>query len=343
MATKPAVAARARKVNQKHGSSELLSKLKFIWQVQKKEPSKNGSSYETHCVIQNQTISATDGTFSIGATINEDIEVCPHTYSLIQALENCGATVGVVMDEKGISVVSDKFKVKVAHMPRGSIPIAQPDRILVPINDQIKEAFAVVSPLAKEGDLRMCFATVLLEANIVSATNGYAVMQYRHGIDLPPMMAIPKRFCDFVVKHPAELMGFGWTKDKSITFWFEDGTWVKTALQLGSWPNVDLLFAHNANYWALPEGFAEAVTAVSKFSENSMVQFGDGVITSDKHGKTLASYDVEGMKAGLMYNGKTLVSILPYMQKADFNSKPDCVMFTGCDNNMRGIIMGVRG
>lgn len=331
--------ARGRKAQQKHGSMELLSKLKFIAQAQKKD----GAS-EAHCLIAHNRVVGFDGCFSVGAPIDEDFTACPHTHALIAALSKCGDTVAIVADESRVSVISGKLTVNVQSAPLEAIfgPGYEPDRKCAVLNNELKKGFEIVGQLAKEGALRLPLATLLLEAEIVSATNGYAAMQYRHGIDLPPGLVLPKRFCDMVVRNPANLTGFGWTPDVSVTFWFEDETFIKTQLQRGVWPDVNNVLNHNSNPAPLPNGFAEAIETVSSFSDIGRVVFKHGHIMSDPNKATIATFECPDIPDDRDYNGKTLAGILPFIESADMKSFTDRLFFFGCDGNMRGVIMGIR-
>lgn len=330
-------ASRARRANQKHGSIELLQKLEFIAQAQKKE-----GGYESHCIISRQRIIAFDGTFTIGAPIAEEFDACPHTHSLIQALSRCGESVAIVMSDQGLSVQSGKLTVTVQTAPREMMPDIEPDRIRVPLDNRIKKGFEIVGVLAKEGELRLPLATLLLEANIVSATNGHAAMQFRHGIDLPPGLVLPKKFCDMVVKHPANLTGFGWNPDTSVTFWFEDETFIKTQLQRGQWPNLDTVFCIDSNPYPLPEGFAEAIATVAGFSSTGIVYFKDGSITTDQSRATVAAFECEAVPNNRTYNGKALTAMLPNIESMDMKTYEDRLIFFGCEGNMRGIMTAMR-
>lgn len=331
------MATRAKKQTKNHASLELSKKLKFVAQIQKKD-----DGYASHCVIRNNMICSSDGVFSIGTPIDEDIEACPHSHNFIAALSKCGEHVSIAADKKGLSVMSGKLSVKVATLELSLIPPIEPDLQIAVLNNELKKAFEVVGVLAKEGELRLPLATLLLEPYIVSATNGYAAMQYRHGIDLPPDLVLPKKFCDMVVKNPANLTAFGWSRNKSVTFWFDDGSFIKTQLQRGQWPDINSLLNGCSNPVDLPDGFSDSVLAVTSFSTTHLIEFGEGVITSDTDGKTLASYEIEGLPSGLIFNGVTLSAMIPHIQTADFRSYQSRMIFFGCDGNMRGALSAVR-
>jgi hypothetical protein len=167
-------------------------------------------------------------------------------------------------------------------------------------------------------------------------------MQYRHGFDLPPGLVLPKKFCDMVVKHPANLSGFGWTEDVSVTFWFDDNTFIKTQLQRGGWPDVNCVLDIQSNAWPLPEGFADAISTVSALSNLGLIEFCGDMITSDSSKATVARFEFENLPDNAIYNGKFLNAILPNVDSMDMKTYPNKLVFFGCDGNMRGVIMGMR-
>lgn len=330
-------AVRGRSQGKKRETIGLYNKLQFIAQAQKKD-----GDYVAHCIITNQTISAFDGCISIGAKIDEDFTACPHTHSLIAALSKCGQQVSLVADDKGLTVASDKLKVKVQCAPLAMMPTIQPDPILAPITDELKRGFEIVGHLAKEGAEHLVRAVVVLDPWIVSATNGHALMQYQHMTDLPPALALPRRFCDLVVKHPAPLTGFGWTPGASVTFWFEDDTFIKTQLMRGELPDFSRLFDYESHPLPLPEGFIDAISTVTDFSSTGVVEFADGAVWSDRDKETVASVEIEGHLPTIPFNGKTLMQMLPHVTTADIVTHEERIFVYGYEGRMRGVIMGIR-
>lgn len=328
--------SRARKTKETSAAAGFLDALKFVSAAQKK----GGHLYQQHVVIQNQTISAFDGQLTIGRRIEEDLIACPQSDLLAAALGKCGEQFSISQSDNGrITIQSGKFKAVVPCVDFASMPTTYPDPNIAVIDNRLKEGFAAVMGLATEGAASVIEASLLLQAGSVVATNKVVILEYWHGIDLPPGLAIPKVAAQTVVKAERDLVGFGFSPS-SATFWFDDESFIKTQLFSEGWPNINAILNKNVNPWPLPEGFFEAVKAVASFTVTGNVYFTPGEMRSHPDGLDGAQYEVEGLPAGQAYNGKMLLLVEPYMTTADFTSYNGQAFFFG--DSIRGAIAGIR-
>ncbi|AXC34309.1 DNA polymerase processivity factor [Escherichia phage Shy] len=328
--------SRARKAKETSAAAGFLEALKFVSAAQKK----GGHIYQQHVVIQNQTISAFDGQLTIGRRIEEDLTACPQSDLLAAALGKCGEQFSITQgDNSRITIQSGKFKAVVPCVDLTSMPTTYPDPNIAVIDNRIKEGFAAVMALATEGAASVLEASLLLQANSVYATNKIVVLEFWHGIDLPPGLVIPKAAAQVIAKSERDLVGFGFSAS-SATFWFDDESFIKTQLFSECWPNVDAILNKNVNPWPLPDGFFDAVKAVASFTATGNVYFAKGEMRSHPDGLDGAQYEVEGLPAGQAYNGKLLLMIEPYMLSADFTSYNGQAFFFG--DGIRGAIAGIR-
>lgn len=332
---------RARKANQKHQSNDLIDKLRFVAQAQKKDGMTDG-----HCLIAYGRIVGFDGVITVGTPIAEDITACPHTHNFIGALARCDETAAIVCEDGQITVVSGRIRVAVQCAPRDSIfsPGFEPDRQLATIDDSVRKGLEIVVGLTKEGHIRVPVAHVQLNANVMCSTDGYAAMQYYHGHDLPNGLLLPTKFCNMVVKHPSKLVGFGWQQERSVTFWFEDGSFIKTLLGRGSYPDVNGVCDCAATPQRISDEFRVGVGKVFNFSATGVIGFKDGKIWSDPDKSSVATYECDGLPDGLKLNGKLLEHVMRFADTMDLESNPFKVVFFGpMDDNlgfppMRGVM-----
>lgn len=335
-AQSPAGRKRARKAKETTAASGLIAALKFVSAAQKK----GGHVYQQHVVIQNQTISAYDGLLTIGRKIEEDFAACPQSDLLAAALGKCGETLSIAQGDNGrLTIQSGKFKANVPCVDFASMPTQYPDPNIAVIDNRIKEGFAAVMGLATEGAQHVMTASLLLQANSVLATNRIVILEFWHGIDLPPGLVIPKAAAQVIAKSERDLVGFGFSPS-SVTFWFDDESFIKTQLFSEQWPNTDGILNKSVNPWPLPEGFFDAVKAVASFTDTGNVYFRPGEMRSHPDGYDGASYEIEGLPDGQAYNGKLLLMVEPYMQTADFTSYNGQAFFFG--DNIRGAIAGIK-
>jgi hypothetical protein len=292
-----------------------------------------------------------NGQISAGYPIEEELTLCPEGEKFKKAIAKSGNSLTIVETPGGqISIKGEKIKVLVQAVPETDLPTSIPDvkddRAIV--GNLLKEAFTVCGTLASENGKRVIEASLLLEDNTCTGTNGAAMLQYWHGYRLPPMLVIPKLFAAEVAKQTLNItgIGFGWnsftSKINSVTIWFENGAWIKTMCYEDEWPDIGhILNVPSFPVPVLPD-FFEAIDTVDQFSDNEFVYFGENKISSHSVEQLGAEYTVQGLQAGKMFKSKLIKQLGPYTKSIDITTVKDrAFVFGGTDANpIRGAIMG---
>jgi len=195
--------------------------------------------------------------------------------------------------------------------------------------------------VAVEGAQRVALAAVCMAGPTVMATNGFVVVEAWHGCDLPPFMLIPKLAIAALLKIEKKLIGFG-CSDRSVTFHFEDGAWLKSQCYIDGYPNVQrVLERPNVGpMLEVPAGLFEAVNQLAPFANNDHVRFcTDKVeaVTLDRDG---AEHDVEGVIEGSSFAVKSLQMIATIATHLDTVTNDRCAYFIG--DKLRGAIAKVK-
>lgn len=350
-ATKPPGKPRGRKAaaNKKpSAAASLIAALKFISTAQKNE----GTAYQTHSRMLGHWLMAFDGVLSAGCKIEEDLDACPHTASLLTALTKCGEQISISqISQYVLSVKSDRFKVNIDCVDAQTLAASNPDPILVPLNDEIKRGFEVCGWIAKEYAERAFRACVLLQANSIVATDSHVMLEYWHGIDLPPGLMIPKVAVNAVLKTDKKLKGFGYTAEHSVTFWFEDDSYIKTQLFKDKYPNYEDIFAQKAgNVVQFHADLFKAIDAVSPFCKSKeglpskFIHFENDKLCSSKNENIGASFDLPTLPGSMTFDYELLRAIEPYF----FNvvvmpAHTVASQFFFSKDRVRGILMGAYG
>lgn len=294
---------------------------------------------------------AFNGQISAGHPIAEELTLCPQLDKFKIALNRCGKSLTISETPNGqISVKGDKLRALVQCLQASEVPTVQPDPLIVPVGEIIKETFKVCGALASEAAERVMEASLLLEANSCTGTNGAAILQHWHGVDLPPAMVLPKLFTAGIAKQTKPLAGFGfsWNEDntqvKSVTFWFEGGAWIKTACYADKWQDVNAVLNVQSVPVETQGDLFEAIEAVSHFNEDGFVTFAEGKVMSHDTDAAGAQFPVKGLPGGKKFNGKLIKTVAPYASKIDLTSYPDRAFFFGgtAENPVRGAIMGLK-
>lgn len=327
-------------------SASLIEALDFV-----SVATSNVQFYSEFVRLSDKQAVAFNGQVSAGYPIGEELTLCPQLTKFKIALNRCGKTLTISETPNGqISVKGDKLRALVQCLPADDLPAVAPDEMIAPVTDILKEAFKTCSALASEAAERVMEASLLLEANSCTGTNGVAIIQFWHGIDLPPAMVIPKVFADAIAKQTKPLIGFGfkWNVDQtqvdSVTFWFDGGAWIKTQCYADKWKDVNAVL----NVASVPSDtqgdLFEAIDAVHHFSDDDYVTFAEGKVMSHDSDAIGAQYSVKGLPGGKKFKGKLIKIVAPHANKIDLTSYPDRAFFFGgtADNPVRGAIMGIK-
>ena len=329
----------APKIESVNPAASLIRALKFISVAQKKA----GTPSQQFCNLSYNWAAATNEVLTVATRIEEDLTACPHTLSFLDALGKCSDDLSITqLSPQTLAVNSGVFKGLINCGSFDEIRIPAPDPFCATIDDRVKTALEAVAVLATEGAPNATFAAVLLQSGTAVATNGHALLEYWHGVDLPPNLMIPKASAVAIAKSGKPLKGFGFS-ESSATFWFEDGSFIKTQLYNEHYPNYKYTIeAEGLNPWPLPDAFFKGVKIIESFAEDGIIYFDKGVLKSNKRIDDASTYKIEGLPDGLAFGGKYLTMLEPFMKKvhfevADFGPK---AYFFG--ENVRGALMGVK-
>jgi len=318
--------------------SGLLAALDFVSCVSDRV----GAPYETHVGLRNKWAVAFNGIVAAGSPIPEDIVAYPHTLLLLEALSRCEESYSLTQLNGSLSIKAGKFKAAVPSLDPILMPEAFPDPQIVGITNKFKEAVEAVGVLASENSLQLVTASILMNGQSVISTNGKMLLEYWHGLDLPPNVPLPKEFIKALTKQKKNLIGFGFSGN-SATFWFEDNCWMKTQLYAEQWPDVSRILNREPNLWSIDQNFFKALDSVTPFSEDGNVYSRLNLLCSHADEGKGATYECNGIPAGFVYPIKQLKIMQPYVKSIDYmcNGIADstyCLYFSG--DECRGVISG---
>jgi hypothetical protein len=333
----------ARKPRAKKGNEAIegiLAALKFCEPASKEV----GQVNQTHLRLANNWAIAFDGVVAIGHKIDSDITTNPHTRTLIKALEKCtDATQITQLGDGRLSIQSGKFRAFVPCLTDELLGNVTPDSPCAHINPAVFNSLRIVAPIAKENAERIMLASVLLRSGSAVATDGKIMMESWHGVDLPPCI-VPKSFVNIIAKIEKPPIHFGFSPS-SATFYFDDGSWIRTQLYTERWPDVDKVLNMQNTQWAIPGGFWEGIAKIADLSdENRHVYFGDKMVRTapvgDEHG---AMCEVDGaLPPNLCFNIDHLLMIGDKATSVDFLGGPTQQTGIFYGNNFRAFVSQIN-
>lgn len=321
-------------------SNKLLEAVIFLSAITKSE----GAPFETHILLQNRTATAFNGILAAGQLIEEDLIAAPHNETFLDALKRCGEQFSITQLDSGkLSIKSGKFRALVQCMDPSLLSFPIPDNPCAVIDDRLKEALAVLEVIKTDNAQRVVTQSFLLNGQSIIATDSKIIMECWHGINLPTNLAIPKALIPAITKCNKKLSQFGFSRN-SITFYFEDNSWIRSQLYAEEWPTaVHHLLNKECHLVEIPKGFYEAIDAVEPFTDNATVYFNKDLLQSHHDKEKGATYEVPGLIEGPAYAVRYLDILKPYAEKIDFcvpaENRGYLLVFYG--KNVRGIVAGV--
>lgn len=333
------MAKQPRKRKNESAAQPLIDALAFVGIAQ----SDIGAVEQTHCRFGYKALTAFDGVLAAGIPVETELLCCPHTGRLQKALERCDGVFSLAENANGsLTVSSGKFKAHIPLVRPDELMFVNPDEPIAPITDEVKTALLIASELAKEGAQRVIEASVLLRYGSAIGTNGHVVIEAWHGCDLPTVV-LPKSFITALkkVNKPLAQFGFG---NSSVTFWFEDGSWLRSQLYNEPWPKtLDEVLACPVPLTPLPEGFYDAVETVSPFTDDNYIRFVAGAVQTHSTADAGATVDLKGAPDGFNANKAYLKLAQPYAAVVAFaKARGDIPAMYFAGGNVRGVIAGVR-
>lgn len=312
---------RAKKQKDDNAAKGLIDALAFVSLAQSP---KSDNPMHSHCFMSEGVLTATDGVLTVGTSIQETVNACPHTVKLRQALSMCGANLQLTSDDVSLTVKSGHFSRAIQCMRTEDYYRHYPDPKLIDVCDNFRFAIESVAVLASDSHEHLICATVHLLGQSAMATNRHVILEVWHGYNIPIEINMPKGLVTALSKVKKKLVGFG-ASDSSATFWFEDGSYLKGQLVNYRWPSVDSVLNVETNPWPLPEDFFTAIEATCVVDEQfSRVDFkGDRVESSDGS----AVFEIEGAPEDISFNGKYILMMRPFMDRVDFKGNQRGLIF----------------
>jgi len=318
-------------------AANLIAALEFISIAQRDV----GEPRQTFCQMADGIIFGQDGAMSAGCKIEESITAFAHTKQLLAALKKCSEQITMVQagDGKSIKIKSGKFSASIPcynEFDKGNFPKPMPDDRVANATNALKDGLKACYPIVNESSPQPHAAGVLIQSGSVVATNGVVLVEYWHGIDLPPGILLPKAAAAAVANCPKNLTGFGFS-DRSATFYFEDDSFIKSQLFECDYPNFTKLFDREFTPTPAPEDLYKGLDHVLPFSANGLIFFDADLIKSGDMGN-VATYEVKGLPERMGFNGSFLKLIEKHFKQVQFIPSDYIAYFF--NESVRGVIKG---
>lgn len=342
-------ARRGRKKEMSESNLLLLSAVQRVASIQK---GTGLTDRQTHCRFANGYVMATNDIEMIGIPVTGlAVECCPHSKTLVAALERCEGDITFTLDGAVLTVKSGRVRVPVPCLDAAALADLGPDSRQGDTGPALALALGQAASVVLEtAENPMCRAVFMGPHTVEGIHDSKAMIQIWHAVAPLPMIALPKESALNVSKHPSKLVALG-VSNGSATFWFEDNSYLRTCLYDVKRPDFDKIIDCKVNRPASPidGAFFEAIKTVLPFSKvglddgyNEAVTFEDGKVWAGVHAHDdVASfeYPCEPMQGASM-NGNYILMFEKLASEIVYDDFERKLYMTG--GNMRAVIMGMR-
>lgn len=319
----------------------LLKALRFIAVAQKAL----GSPEQTFCRLYANWAMASNGIISAATQIDEDLTACPHTTTLIDALEKAQESVNITqLDGLRLSVRAGEFQAVVPCLEPTpeALPTVFPDAPIADCDDRLRPALDIVGKLISESGQKIITAAAQFRNGTVLGTDGNIIIEAWHGIAFPPLMLAPKAFITALAKIDKPIRSVG-LSESSLTLWFENNSWMKTQLYPANTELPDLYQYLNipAQPVDVPQELFDVARKLAPFSEDGVLSLHKGIARVISPTRlTDATEATKSLPDGHCFSIKSLLAIEPYVKQIHFSASPGVTLWFG--DYVRGAISDVR-
>jgi hypothetical protein len=315
---------------------ELLTALRFVMAAQYPAGDARGkAAYQQHCRFQNGYVIAFNGVLAAGHPVSEEMYGCPNTHLFIRALEKVrGAHSLTLLDNNSLSINGGAYRALVPCVAPVDIEGVIDDGAHWDLGDEFRTAGILAKTFSTDGAQTVLAASIITRSHSLVGTDGSAMVEAYHGWGMPEGLLIPVSFIDALAKVTHKIVKFGFTENRSLTIYFENGAWLRSQLYQEGVPNVGKVLdtLDMSGVVPVPEGFDSAVDAVSPFSETGAVFIEDNEVRSHETKDKGAQHACDGLPFSALVSVKYLTAIRPFTKKVDFTTYPNARIVCLGDN-----------
>lgn len=316
----------------------MLKELKF---VQGAVAKKDFLPALTHFRIENGEVRSFNGTLALSSPINLDIDCTPKAEPFVKAIQNCKETVTMSMTPAGrLGIKSGSFKAFIDCVEEQTPHVIPEGEEFEIDGDALLKALKTISPFIGDDASRPWSNGILLKGQSAFATNNVSLIEYWIGSTFPIVCNVPKAAVREMIRI-GEAPERAQVNDKSISFHYSDGRWIRAALLEIGWPDLNKVLDVQSDAKPIDERIYEALDTIKPFTDKQeRVYIHDGKMSTTLVEGEGASYDIPDFPYEGVYQLHILNLLRGTADSIDFSSYPKPCLFFG--NRLRGAIIGMR-
>jgi hypothetical protein len=318
----------------------MLKDLKFVMGAVAK---KDLVPAMTHFRIEDGQVRSFNGQMAMSGPIAFDINCNPKATQLIKAIQQCTDEIVLSMTAGGrLRVQSGAFRAFVETVEGDTLHPMPEGEIINFDGERLLDACKVLEDFIGNDASRPWANGILFLGKSAFATNNACLVEYWLGDPFPCQINLP-RFCITELLRINEAPIYAQLHERSITFHYSDGRWIRIQLLEGEWPfekMQDILSKPCTPKPMPPELFIGIETLLKMADGSNRIYISNGLLRTHLEELTGGQYEVEGIDFEGCYNISNLSLLQGKVTTADFSSYPEPCLFFG--ERLRGAIIGMR-
>ena len=324
----------------------MLEQLKFCQGAVSK---KNLLPVLNHYMLCEGRLTAYNGEIALSTEIAIKTTCFPKADKFYKAIQQCqpGTIVDLSLtDGDNLRVRNGKFRAIVPCLKDEQGIDIEPEGDRHPLDGEaLYKALETIEPFIGNDASRPWSNGILFRDQCVVATTNAILIQQWVKQSILPEVNLPRQTIREILrikKIPTAVM----SSKHSVTFLYENGSWLKSHLLATTWPNLDDILKSDGNetLYELPNDFFDGLRSIEPFVDQTFkkVYFRDNAISTHQVDEEGAFYEFESpFPYGGVYNIEMLLKLDGVVETIDFGAYPNKALFYGPDN-IRGYIVGMR-
>lgn len=296
--------------------------------------------------IEGGHIYAYNGSMAISTPTDLDVTVMPKAAPLIKAIEKVPEDTEIALNLTAagrLSVKAGNFRCYVeCHADEQAFPQLGPDGDYYPLAGAFLPVLRKLTPFMGIDASRPWAMGILFDGPSAYATNNIILVQQWLGAQPLPRFCMPAEAVKQLVRIGKEPTGMH-LSERAVTFHYENGAWLRTALHSTEWPDLEKVLNRDAEPKAFPDGFFEGVSRLSHFTEKSnRLYLNGGVLSTSAHEGDGAAVDLADFGGKGIFYLSEVEKLAGVAEMIDWNMYPEfpCLFY---GDMLRGALVGLRG
>lgn len=258
-----------------------------------------GEVYASHAVIWGNYITTYDGIVMYGHKVETGMTACPHYGALLTALKAAdGSAVQITqLDPSRLQVKQAGFRTVVPCIADiQQVSRTAPDTPVGMLDGRMRDALETMKSIANKNGETIMESAVFMGNGYTVACDNHMLGMYWHGLGFPDIV-VPANFVEAVLRIAKPLVSFGYTPERSVTFYYDDGSFIRSQLYAEKYPEWQRAMPKDfENCQQLPDKFFDALAKIKPFVKGkSFCYMSENLFHTEQDPDTGTAVDCPGL------------------------------------------------